>query len=331
MNIKRSIFAALTGITITAGVTACSTRPPVDQVWLYYMDGSVDKKEFKECIDPNTKGPWQANNDTYALPTSLRTWNVAPNGGDTNSPTVVGSKPGVDGQAGPQMDVWTTVEFYLNTTCSDASSPAVKFWEATGRRYNLSDGNANFNEKAWQNVLLNTLVPVQNKALQRVARGYAGDEMDTNLLYVDPKTPVDPAKPIDRDVWKAMETAMQQEFTDQLKLKVGGDYFCGIGYDRKTSTCPAVRVSITDINYHDPALQAKRAEVRAAAEDAKKRLIEAQAKVDESNKLAQVTKNPDYMRLKELETQLAIAQACAQAPNCTMVVPNGTGVNVTTK
>jgi hypothetical protein len=329
VNRIRKSVSALLGGALLIGVTACSTRPPVDEVWLFYMNGSVDKKEFSECVDPNTKGPWRANNDTFALPTSLRTWNVAPTGGDTNQPTIVGSEPAADGQAGPQVSIWSTVEFYLNTNCDGGKdSPVVKFWDNTGRRYGLSTGDADFNEGAWTSVLANTLVPVQAKAMQRVARQYTADEMDTNLLNQDPAKPLTVDQ---RDVWKSMEAAMAQEFTEQLKLKVGGDYFCGVGYDRKSGTCPPVRVSITDINYADETLQKKRAEVRAAAEDAKKRLIDAQSQTAVSAELAKAAKSPEYLRLKELETWLAGVQACAQNPNCTTFLGEPAGVAVTKK
>jgi hypothetical protein len=313
----RRIIATLAALGLLAALAACSTRPPVDELWLFYMNGPIDKKEFKSCVEPNTKGAWKANNDTFALPTSLRTWNVAPQGGDSNTPTVVGSKPDAAGQAGPQVGIWSTVEFYLNTNCDDgAKSPAVQFWEKTGRRYQVSDGSAIFNEGKWVTVLQNTLVPVQSKALQRVARDYTADEMDTNI----------------NDTWRKMEDAIQTEFTEQLRLKVGGDYFCGVTYNRASKECPPVRVSITDINYMDLTVQNKRAEVRAAAEDAKKRLIEAQAKVDEAKLLSQAARDANYMRLKELETFLQSAQACANNPNCTLVItPPGGGVNVNTR
>lgn len=314
--IKRII--ALLAAAALLGLAACSTRPPVDEVYLFYLNGSFDKKEFNTCVEPNGKGPWQANNDVFALPTSLRTWNVAQKGGDTDQPTVVGSKPDASGQAGPQVAVWTTTEFYLNTNCDGGkSSPVVQFWDKTGRRYGVSNPNGEFNDKNWDKVLLNTLVPVQQKALQRVARDYTSDEMDTNV----------------NDTWRKMEEAMQAEFTEQLRLKVGGDYFCGVTYNRASKDCPPVRVSITDINLADPNIQAKRNEVRAAAEDAKKRLTEAQAKVAESKLLSQAARDPNYMRLKELEAFVQAAQACSSNPNCTLIItpPAGaTGVNVNT-
>lgn len=333
MSITRRVLAAFAVTAAAFTLGACSTRPPVDEVWLFYMNGSIDKKEFKACVAPNTKGPWAANNDLFALPTSARTWNVSPTGGDTNTPTVVGSKPDPGtGQAGPQVEFWTTTEFFLNTYCgpnnNDRNSPVVKFWEKFGSSKHLSDDAGEFNGKVWKEILINTLVSVQTKAEQRVARQWSADEQDTNTLYVDPKNPTPPA---DREVWRKMEDAMSLELGEQLKAKMGGEFFCGVGYDRSTGACPPVRISITDINYADKDLQAKRAAVRSAAEDAKKRLIEAKAKVDESNLLAHTASNPNYMELKRLETALAIAQQCAAAPQCTMVVTGGNPVNVGTK
>lgn len=324
---KTRIVLILSGMVATLSMAACSTRPPVDEIYLYYMNGSIDKKEFSACVEPNTKGNWAANNDIFALPTSLRTWNITPDdGGDTKTPITVGSKPDPNGQAGPQMHVWLTTEFYLNTNCDGGKdSPIVQFWEKTGRRYKVSDATGNFNEgvsskdiaegRGWKTVLLNTLVPVQNKAIQRVARDYTADELDTNI----------------GDVWRKIEDATQAEFAEQLRLKVGGDYFCGVTYNRASKECPPVRVSITNIDYADPTVQIKRNEVRAAAEDAKKRLIEAQAKVDEAKLLSQAAQDPNYMRLKELEAYLQAAQACAANPNCTLIVGSGAGVNVNTK
>lgn len=314
---RKTVPLLLMAVLAGSALAGCSTRPPADEIYLYYMNGSFDKKDFSSCVEPNTKGDWQANNDVFALPTSLRTWNITPDdGGDTKTPITVGSKPDANGQAGPQMHVWLTTEFYLNTNCDGGKdSPIVQFWEKTGRRYGVSDAGATFKEENWVKVLQNTLVPVQNKAIQRVTRDYTADELDTNV----------------GDVWRKIEDATQAEFTEQLRLKVGGDYFCGVTYNRSSKECPPVRVSITNIDYADSSVQQKRNEVRAAVEDAKKRLIEAQAKVDEAKLLSQAARDSNYMRLKELEAYLQAAQACASNPNCTLIVGSGSGVNVNTK
>lgn len=318
---KTRLVAAAGALTLL-GLTACSTIAEPDEILLYYTGGSFEGSKFQECVQPSTKGPGSVNNNVYSLPWSLRTWNVTPSdGGDTKNPTIVGSKQDSAGQAGPQVAVWSTTEFYLNTNCDGGKdSPVVQFWEKTGRRkpYEISDNEGQFNEVGWRKLLENTLVPVQQKVLQRVARNYTADEMDTNVS----------------DTWRKMEDAMQAEFTEQLRQKVGGDYFCGIEYVRGAKECPSVRISITDINYADASFQEKRLEVRKAAEDSKKRIIEAQAKVAESKLLAQAGRDPNYMRLKELESFNQAAEKCAASPNCTLIItpPGGTaGVNVNTK
>ncbi len=319
MNLTRTRIATTAALlALAATASACSTIAEPDEIVLYYSGGSVEGSKFEECINPAAKGPGTVNDHVFRLPTSLRTWNIRPQGGDTDKPVTAGTKPDAKGQAGPQVVVYTTVEFYLNTNCGngkDANSPIVQFWEKTGRRYKVANPDSGeFDEGAWKNMLLNTLVPVLEKTTQGVTRDYTADELDADL----------------NGTWKKAEDAMATEFAEQLRAKVGGDYFCGPAYNRANPACPPVRVSITDINYADGNLQQARANVRKAEEDAKRRLIEAQAQVDEAAILQKASRDPNYMELKRLENQLAAAQACASNPNCTLVI-GASGVNVTTK
>ncbi len=312
MNRTRPLTAAALGVTLLAGLAACSTRPPADEMYLYYTNGSIDTKQFQECVAPNGKGPWQANNDVFALPTSLRTWNIRPAGGDTDVPIKSSSKP-QGSQPGPEVVVYVTAEFYLNTNCDGGkNAPAVKFWEQTGRRYGVSSDGGEFSQDGWNRMLLNTLVPAEEKAIREVTRNYSADDLDANA----------------NGIWKQMETALGTTFLAELKAKTGGDYFCGPGYDRAKPDCPPVRISITDVNFADQGIAEARARVFKAEQDAKAALVAAQSQVDVANKLATAGNNPSYLKLKELETWLAGVQACAQNPNCTTFVgdPGGTVV-----
>lgn len=331
MNARR-VGAALAAVAVVGVLGACSSRAEPDEIGLYYTKGSVEGTKFQECVEPSTKGPGTVNDEIYWLPTSLRTWNIQPEGGDTATPITAGSKPDANGQAGPQVHVWATTEFYLNSDCTDADgrettqSPVVLFWEKTGRRYSVTAAQG---DEGWKNMLLNTLVPVLERTMQSVTRNFTADELDANIA----------------DTWVKAEALMREEFTAQLRSKVGGDYFCGPEYQRdrevtwtqktvknennafvfgadesKSGTCPPVKVTISNVDYADKGLQDARAATRKAAEDAKKRLIEAQAKVDEARILSKAANDPNYMRLKELETQLQMAQACAANPNCTLII-----------
>ena len=90
--------------------------------------------------------------------------------------------------------------------------------------------------------------------------------------------------------------------------------------EEKRGTCPPVKVTISNADYADSGLQAARAATRTAAEEAKKRLIEAQAKVDEARILSKAARDENYMELKRIEAQVQMATACAANPNCTLII-----------
>lgn len=323
MTRTRRTAAAIAALALAvAGLAGCGVRPPADEVHLFYMDGSYDTKKFEKCVEPNGKGPWQANNKVFALPTSLRTWNIRPKGGDTDQWIRSSSKPAKDGQPGPDVGVYATAEFYLNTNCDGGDdSPVVQFWEKTGRRYGVSNDDGEFSDEGWRTMLLNTLVPAEEKAIREATKNFTADELDANA----------------NGVWKQMEQQLGGTFLAELRAKTGGDYFCGPTYDRTKKECPAVRISITDINFADTGIAEARAKVFKAEQDAKAALIAAQSQVDVANKLSKAGGDAGYVRLKELETQLAVAdkqlqsvQACSSNPNCTVVV-GGPAVTVATK
>lgn len=333
---RNKIAAVLGLLVITAGLVGCSVRPPADEIYLVYNAGN-ENKNFKECVEPGTKGPGVVDDDVYALPVSLRTWAVIKDGsGDSKDPFVVGSAPDSKGQAGPQMAIWATVDFYLNTYCGDTSddkagnadSPVVKFWEKTGRRAWVdghgvaTSGEDGFQEDAWKKMLQNTLVSVEDALLQAEARKYRPDDLDTNA----------------NDVWATMEKNMSEAFNAAVKEKVGGDYFCGVTYDRTKPDCPALKIDITGVDYRDEGIQTARNNVRKAEEEAKAELIRAQAELEKANILAQANRNPNYLEFARLEAevetarlQLEAAKACSSNPNCTVIVGAPAGVNVGAK
>lgn len=330
MRLSRAIRAvAAVGVTasLLLGSAACSTRAPADSIILYYKSGAGDDKKFEECIEPGKAGSYPVDDEIFALPTSLRTWNIRPAGGDTKEPIKSGSKPSSDGQPGPEVVVYATADFYLNTDCTkQADSPIVQFWEQTGRRYKVSaDGEDGFDEKAWRGMLLNTLVPAEEKALREQTRNYTGDELDANL----------------GGVWRLMEKQLGQMFVDEVKAKVGGDYFCGTGYQRgrkvewtesvakpdgaledvkRSGTCPPVRISITDVNFADPGIAQARANVFKAEQEKKAALIKAQEELEKSRLLSQAAQDDKYTELRRIESELEAAKACASNPNCTLIL-----------
>jgi hypothetical protein len=351
VKLKKLVATALTvGAVLSA--SACSgVKPEPDSIILYYKAGTGDDKRFQECVPGGTTGPWSADNQVFELPRSLRTWNIREDGsGDSKDPIRSGSLPNLKdnvSQPGAEVAVWTSVDFYLNTFCGadnkDPNSPIVQFWEQTGRRkWNgksiADDGEGKFNEDAWATMLRNTLVTAEEKAIRAETRKYTADVLDANI----------------DGVYQKMEQQLGRILNAEVKAKVGGDYFCGAGYkggaevewsewvadgtdDKgevkvkeivKKGTCPPVRVSVNDVNLADKKIADARAEVFAAEQRAKAALIDAQSKVDVANKLKEA--NPEViLELERLKTQLAIAQACASNPNCTLIVDTAGGADVT--
>src|SRR5262245_5820338 len=99
------------------GTTACSTTAPPDQVGLYYMMGPSDGNHFDHCWDPGQTTSFTWNNGYVLLPSSLRTWNIAPEGGDSNRPITVNSAPEAGQPSGVQVNLWMQTNFTLNTFC----------------------------------------------------------------------------------------------------------------------------------------------------------------------------------------------------------------------
>jgi len=328
MNRHVRTLIALGLVAVAASTTAgCSTRANSDEIILYYASGAGENKQFKECIKPGESGSYPIDDEIYALPTSQRTWNIRPAGGDSKDPITSGSKPSADGQPGPSVSVFATADFYLNVDCAGGeSSPIVQFWERTGRRYGIaSDGEDGFDQKKWITMLMNTLVPAEEKALREQTMRYLADDLDANL----------------GSVWSKIEAQLGDTFMAELKAKLGGEFFCGTGYagGRKTTwdelvmntdgttgtrkaegTCPPIRVSISDINFTDAGIAEARNKVYKAKTEAEAALIAARADVDKAALLSKAANDPAYLRLKEIEAQLEAAKACAANPNCTLVI-----------
>lgn len=350
----RRILAALLILAgLAPALAACSTRPASNVELLYYAAGAGDDRKFVECIRPGTSGKYPIDDETFTILTDLKTWNIAPKGqgGDSDQAIESGTKYGPDGQPGPQVKTWSSVDFVINQDCTKgADSPIVQFWERLGRRYEIStDSDENgWQQAKWVDLLENTLVVAEKKAIAEGTRFYTADALDSN----------------GHGERGELEKRIGPLFADELRRKLGGDYFCGsafhmdpkgnpqpVTYDeyvpagsnpdgtvkftveQRTSTCPPPRISITDIDFANADIARARADVYAAEQRAKAQLIAAQAELDKAKLLGQAASNEQYLRYKQIEAQLAAADACKASPNCTVIVDGSgrAGVNVAAK
>lgn len=293
-NRLAAVLAAL-GLLVTA--TACSEIADPDVVGLYYLEGDSDGYKFDHCIDPGKSDDAIWNNSVVWLPNNLRTWNIQPQGGDSDRPITVATKPEPNQPSGVQVNVWSQVNLMLNTNCEGAgNSVLVQFWERIGRRYKADE------ETGWKAMLLNTVVPALEKSTRVVVRNHSADPTvaGTNLPEI--------------------QQAVSTEFGKELRRLVGGDFFCGPTFNRATKTCPPVEVLVKDVDYTDPGIQQARNNKQKALEDAAAKVAAAQGEVDAANKLDSLYRNGAWLELEKAKIQLEIAKACGQNPNCQMIM-----------
>lgn len=333
-NVRRALGASLIAAAVVGVSGACSVTPEPDVMVLRYTGGSRDGSHFKSCLDGGKRGDGVVNDTDITLMTSERTWNITRKGqgGDSEDGIVVNTKKDASGNSGARVRVFLKVDFFLNTTCTqnkdgswDKNSPVVKWWETVGRRYeaDVDSGQTpaeQSKDTGWVNSLKANLVPVEQRAVQDSARQYTSDDLDTGA----------------NGSWEAMEKLVSDTLSKDLNAN--GGFYCGPGYDRTDPSkgCPPLRVNVTDIELADGNVAQQRADLTAAEIEAKARVTRANAALAEAKILAQINNNPNYVRIKELETQvqlaqiqLQIAQACAGGNgNCTIVQGGNGGVNV---
>ncbi len=359
-GVRRGVaVAAVAGLVLVSGAGCSAERTEANELKLYYMAGAGDDRVFSQCIAPGTAGPSMWDNDVFTLPTDTRTWNVLPSAGaDVRDPLVVGSARVTDPvshetRSGPQVAVWYTTDFYLNWDCGfdygpkaaklgdqkgSASSPVVQFWEKVGRSAKLSDDNGGFDLDKWKVMLQNRLAVAERDVIQQQTKLYDADTLKDNL----------------GDVYERMEAALGPAFQEKLQDKMGGQFFCGAEFaggrdvhwqqpaldgngvpqmDPVTKlpktvdqhgTCPPVRIDITNIDLADPNAQAAADAAYVATQQARA----AQVKAASDKQVADLAKDPNVMRLKELDAQQRIAEACAKGASCTLIQGVGGGVNV---
>lgn len=293
---RKSLMAA--ALVSGMALTGCSTIADPDKVGLYYNEGSSDGYQFGKCIEPGQTGDAEWNNSVVYLPTSLRTWNIAPQNGDSDQAVVASTKPEEGQPSGVEVKVWTTTSFFLNTFCDQNGGPVREFWEKIGRRYGADT------EDGWAKMLKQTLVPTLEKTTQAVTRLYSADALVGNI----------------GDVRTDAQKKISEAFTSELKRLVGGDFFCGPSFNRASNKCDPIEMIIRDVNYNDEGIQAARNEKQKAVEIAAAKVAEAQGIVDAANKLGSLYQNKAWADLEKAKLQLQAIQACANNSNCSLFI-----------
>lgn len=296
-------------------LTGCSSTTDPDMVGLYYMQGSSDGNQFDHCTDPGKTDDYEYNNQIVYLPTSLRTWTINNNdGADSKDPVVVSAAPQEGQPSGIPVKVWSQTKFFLNTFCDDDGGVVKDFWEKVGRRYGADT------EAGWRRMLNDLLVPNLQKVTRDVVRTYNADKLVGNIDGVQTEA----------------QGKIANLFAAELNRMAGGQFFCGPSFNRSSKDCPAVELSIIDIDYADDGIQAARNEKQKAVEEAAAKLAraqgeaaalvaEAKGKADAARELSKLYATPAWVALQlEITKANALVDACKAAKEC-VIYANGAG------
>lgn len=299
----------LAGVLLVPFLSACGQIAAPDAVGLWYRQGQIDGNQFDHCMKPGVTDDYNWNDNVFWLPNNVRTWNIAPSGGDTNQALVVTAKPDAGQQSGLEVLVYTQVNFKLNTWCGadekDSNAPLVQFWNNLGARYKADT------EQGWLSMLNNTVVPALEKA-KNTLRGYTADELVLG------------------SVWSAAEIEFGKTFSSELERLSGGDYFCGPDFVRSSPDCSPVQVSIKDVDYRDPGIQSARNDKQKALEESQAAVARAQGAVAAADAQKALYNNPAWVQLQIAQVQLETAKACAASQKCTMIIDGSGNVQVHT-
>lgn len=325
----RIIATIAAALTLALFTTACGDQADPDLIGLHYAKGTWDGYKFDGCVEPGTRSGADPSDETIWLPDNLRYWKVAktPDADSQNVLTVVaapepvpGADPNAPAPGGVQVDIAYQATMKLNTNCSDKDGGVLRqFWETIGRRLKADTVDG------WKDMMGVTVETALTNSAKSAARQYTPSVLVAGSKQTELQNAIGPA------------------FNTELQRLTGGPFFCGPEFRRgaevtwmapgpggtmveQKGTCPPVQISIVDVRYTSPEVQAAADKRAAAVQQAAALLAEAQGRLDAANRQQQLYTNPAWVRLQEAQMQYdAIVKACSQASsNCTFIVGDAT-------
>lgn len=316
--------ALLAGALVLGGLAACSSITSPSHVGLYYNWGPWEGNEFAKCTTPSGTDTYPVNDDIFYVPIDGRTWLIdEADGSDSKEVTVVTAKPEPGQTTGAAVKIGSQTSFMLNSYCGekndDKGSPLVQWWEKYGRGYG-ADVNPDLSaaeqraDEGWVTMLRQVLVPALNTAIKDTAKNYPASALVSGAA--------NGPMMVDGVQREGLRAEIGKALASELKRLTGGEYFCGPTFSRASSVCPQAEVT-TQAEYASAELLNAQAEKQAAIERSNARVIEAQGKVKAAEEEAKLYNNPNWLALEmarlELEEAKALAEACKNAAQCTIV------------
>jgi hypothetical protein len=318
-DLRPGPFVAAAGIAVVAVVVLAWVilflggwkAVPVDKVGLHYSGGPLEGQHFEGSVSPGTRTKFYGLLESvYELPATQRTYIVSKHAGegDRREADVI-QAPSSEGVI---FDFEAATYFKLNTD----DAVVRKFFEQVCLKYHCTDLSVG---GGWDQMLNDTLRQQLESAIQDQSRRFSTDDLANNP-----------------DALKAIQDAIAPEIKQRVNSVIGGNYFCGPGFDREhPGTCPDFTFIIKKVTAPESiranyaAVKASQIAIEQARNDATKKRVEAEGEAAKQNALrAAQSLTPeqiDFVRAQAMAT-------CAANTNCTLVISEGGGgqVNVNT-
>jgi hypothetical protein len=261
-----------------------------NRIGLHYGGGVVEAKKFKSIIPPGSTNKMIGPGDTlFTYPIDQRSYIIGGDGADTDAAdevTVV-SKDNV------RLGVRVQVYFTLNRTQDVLKS----FHERIGLKTEA------YTDSGWDDMLKSYFRPQIDRALSAVATDYNWAELYNNEAKKS-----------------AFQTAAAKEFTRLLPAAVGGDYFCGPGYNG-SNDCGELSFTIQKPMPLDKGI--------IDGLEAKQRAELAKATQEQKNQQVNVELQSVQQQVKLLGAQGYLLKSAIESGKIQfMVIPQGSNVSI---
>ncbi|MDP1795404.1 MAG: SPFH domain-containing protein [Acidimicrobiales bacterium] len=311
-----SIVAGIVGLVVLSTIFGAWKSTPVDQIGLHYSGGPIEGTKFQKVVEPGSGRRFLGLADTLVLlPVTQRDYTANSDEGADGAPIVAPAKGGVE------MLFEVAAYFTLNT----GDKTVRQFYERVCVKFQCDS------ESGWDQMLrINFRGPIE-QAIQQEIRAFTVDQLYAGVTNTS-------APLVGEDTAVAILEQVQNNIAADLKENIntvlGGAYFCGPTFSRANADkCPDFQFQITSAYPTSEAVRAAYAKNSASAQAVIDAQNKAKAAVEEANgqRQAQAALAGLYSDRNYLDYLRALAlQECARNEKCTIVVSDGSDVNVNT-
>lgn len=308
----KSILVACVAIAAVFSGTGCMSTPDGGEIQVIRNDGPWDNKKIRQVVCPgsgNTWTGWLSNEHGYPDSTSQRIWKFSDDeDADTSPITGLRTKDGV------LMTLKGTLFFKTAFDCTEAGQRLVKAFDDAN--VNRPEGQRPWED--WDGWLNSQFKPIIDANARDIALGLNAKEVVSSAALLAREgevTDEDVENADNKSNVAAIEEAMASGLEEQLREKLGEDFFTDITFNMEQPSLPEVDDAIAD---------AQRAFARVADVRAERLKQEEQVKVERQKKLQAVERQAGYVQCPSCARQ----DELRALPNGLLVLGGGANLNL---